>query len=227
MHQPNFLPYAGFFDKIKKSDMFIIVDHCTFSKGKDNWHHRNRIRTSSENGWDYVTIPVSEHYNWKPFHEVKISDCSWFRKKKHLKTMEINYHKAEHFDDFFRDFADVYNQQEKDLGTFNTNLILWFLEKFRIKTKVMRSNDMDFNRDLRKDDMIIELMEKVNGTHFLSGDGAKCYVDPEKYKETGIDLEFQNFHPVPYPQVYQGFIPYLSVFDMLMNTGQLITNGKS
>ena len=59
MHQPNFLPYIGFFDKIKKSDLFIIVDHCTFSKGKDNWHHRNKIRIFNEKGWDYLTVPVS------------------------------------------------------------------------------------------------------------------------------------------------------------------------
>ena len=225
MHQPNFLPYVGFFDKIKRTDMFIIVDHCTFSKGKDNWHNRNRIRTNNNGGWDYLTLPVSEHYNWRPFHEARISEVFPFRRRKHLKTIAQHYQKAPFFDEFFPEFAGIYSINERNLAEFNINLIMWFLEKFDIRAGVLRSTDLDFNNGLKKTDMIIELMKRVGGTHFLSGDGAREYIESERFDEAGISLEFQNFKPEPYPQAYPGFIPYLSALDLLMNTGKLEPNG--
>ena len=226
MHQPNFLPYTGFFDKIKRSDLFIIVDHCDFSKGKDNWHHRNRIRTGNNGGWDYLTLPVSEHWNWKPFHEARISEVFPFRRRKHLKTIAQHYQRAPFFDEFFPEFADIYSINERNLSEFNINIIMWFLEKFRIKAEVLRSTDLDFNNGLRKTDMIIELMKRVDGNHFISGDGAKTYIEHEKFEQEGISLEFQNFKPEPYHQAYPGFVPYLSALDMLMNTGRLEPNGQ-
>ena len=152
MHQPNFLPYAGFFDKIAKSDIFLIVDHLTYSKGKDNWHHRNRIRTNNNTiGWNYVTVPVSEHWNWKPFNEARISEVFPFRRKKHLRTMELNYSKAPFFDKYFEEFREVYSQDEKNLAEFNIKLIMWFLDKFNINIEVLRSSDLDFDNGLKKE----------------------------------------------------------------------------
>jgi hypothetical protein len=226
MHQPNFLPYIGFFDKIKRSHLFILVDHCTFSKGNDNWHHRNRIRTESPSGWDYITVPVSEHFNHMPFHETRISSVFDYKRRKQIKTIIHNYQKAPLFDEYFGEFMEVYTQKEADLAEFNINLIMWFLEKFNIKTEVLRSTELDFNNGLQKSDMIIALMKLVGGTHYLSGDGAREYVEPEKFKQAGITLEFQNFKPEPYPQVFPGFVPYLSALDLLINTGHLEPNGQ-
>ena len=227
MQQPNFLPYRGFFDKIAQSDLFIIVDHLTFSKGKDNWHHRNRIRTSNEIGWDYITVPVSEHWNWRPFHEARISDVFSFRKRKHIKTIAQNYSRAPCFDRFFGEFSEVYSERETDLAEFNIKLIMWMLKRFKIKTEVLRSTELDFTNGLKKNDMIIDLMKRVDGTVFLSGNGAREYIEPDKFEQAGIGLEFQDFRPEPYPQAYPGFVPYLSALDLLMNTGKLETNGQA
>ncbi len=227
MHQPNFLPYNGFFDKIAKSDLFIIVDHLTFSKGKDNWHHRNRIRTNSNGcGWDYLTVPVSEHWNWKPFKEAMISGVFSHRRRKHLRTMEHNYMKAPFFPEFFGEFREVYSQNEPNLAEFNIKLIMWFLEKFKVKVDVLRSSELDFRNGFRKTDMIVELMKRCGGTHFISGDGAREYIEPEKFRDAGIELVFQDYDPKPYPQAFPGFVPNLSAFDLLMNTGKLDCNGK-
>jgi hypothetical protein len=69
-------------------------------------------------------------------------------------------------------------------------------------------------------------MKLIGGTHYLSGDGAREYVEPERFKQAGITLEFQNFRPEPYPQVFPGFVPYLSALDLLINTGYLEPNGQ-
>lgn len=222
MHQPNFLPYSGFYDKVAKSDVFIIVDHLSFSKGKDNWHHRNRIRVNNGTGWDYLTVPVSEHWNWKPFNEARISDVFSFKKRKHIKTIIQHYGRAPYFDFHFDDFLELYSRSEPSLSEFNISLIKLFIEKFRLNVKVLRSTELNPNPGLAKDDMIIDLMKQVSGTTFISGDGAKSYIQPEKFREAGISLEYQDYACPEYLQTYTGFVPNLSAFDMLMNTGRLM-----
>lgn len=228
MHQPNFLPYPGFFEKIAKADLFIVVDHLTFSKGRDNWHHRNRIRTNNNGiGWEYITVPVSEHWNWKPFHEARISDVFSFRKRKHLKTIEQSYGRSPFFGKHYEDFREVYREDEPSLCEFNIRLIMWLLERFSIRTEVLRSTELDFNNGLRKTDMIIELMNRVNGDHFISGDGAREYLEPEKFDRAGLSFEFQNYEQTPYMQQFPEFVPNLSAFDILMNCGSIEPNGYS
>ncbi len=218
IHQPNFLPYIGFFDKVARSDVFVIADHLDFSKGKDNWHHRNRIRT--HDGWMYLTMPVSDHFNYKPFHEVVMNGSLERIKKKHMKSLFYNYRKAPHFEEFFESFGEVYTQDEKRLAEFNISLIEWMLKSFGIRTKVVRSTELDFDRSKRKTDMIIEIVKTVGGTHFISGPGARCYLEEGKFKDNGIVLEYQDFrHPV-YRQAYPGFVPNLSAIDLLFNEGR-------
>ena len=227
MHQPNFLPYVGFFEKVARSDLFIIMDHLDFSKGKDNWHHRNRVRVPNPNGWDFLTLPVSEHWNWRPFTEARISEVGQFKKRKHIKSIIQNYSKVPLFNDFFPEFSEIYMKENPQLSEFNTSLIMFFLEKFKIKTPVLKSSELGNNPLLQKDDMIIDTMKRVSGTHFLSGDGAKTYIQPQEYEKNDIVLEFQDFKPHSYDQAFPGFVPYLSAIDLLFNTGKLKTNGQS
>ena len=218
MHQPNFLPYIGFFDKAAKADLFVIVDHVDFSKGKDNWHHRNRIR--NPRGWDYITMPVSDHFNYKPFTSVVLNGDTEFRKRKHIKTFCLNYQKAPFFDEYFGPFAELYTEKETSLAEFNIKLIRWMLDSMRIRARLVRSSELDFDRDARKTDMIMGIMEAVGGDRFISGDGARCYLERERFQGNGISMEFQNFHHPEYQQTYPGFIPNMSAIDLLFNTGK-------
>jgi hypothetical protein len=218
MHQPNFLPYIGFFDKIAKSDMLVIVDHVDFSKGKDNWHHRNRIR--SFRGWDYITVPVSDHFNYKPFTSVTLNGNIEFKKRKHIRTFSLNYQKAQFFDDYFGSFSEVYVEKENNLAEFNVKLIRWMMESLGIRVKVLRSSELDFDRSAKKTDMIMDIMEAVRGNVFISGDGAKCYIEKERFEGNGISMQFQNFRHPEYPQTYPGFIPNMSAMDLIFNTGK-------
>src|SRR3989338_6081487 len=96
-HQPNYIPYAGFFHKIVQAEAFVIVDNVQFVKrGPFGWIHRNKIRTQS--GWDWLTVPVITKGKFSQKINETIIDNKMPWRRKHWKTIEFNYRKAPHFD---------------------------------------------------------------------------------------------------------------------------------
>ena len=100
---------------------------------------------------------------------------------------------------------------------FNLYAIKLLLNIFDINIKIYFSSE--FNLKTKSNQLLVDLLEKVNATHYLSGIGAKNYHKDEPFKEANIKVVWQDFkHPV-YPQLHGEFIPYLSSIDLLFNCG--------
>jgi len=59
----------------------------------------------------------------------------------------------------------------------------------------------------------------IGANEYLSGLGAKTYLDDTTFKNFGIKVLWQNFVVKPYPQAFPGFEPDMSALDLLMNCG--------
>ncbi len=210
-HQPNYLPWIGYFHKILKSDMFIILDHVQFS-------HRgfiNRNRVKGPHGAVWLTVPVRVHGRMR-IMDVSIDNTrDWNRK--HASTLKAFYAKAPYFEDIYPVLQEVYDSHWENLAELNIEIIMRLATLLNIKRKFVRSSTL--NPQGKKMEMIIDLCKKVNATVYFSGRGAMKYQDPKTFEENGIQLVYQEFeHPV-YPQRFGEFIPNLSIVDMLFNIG--------
>lgn len=222
-HQPEYLPYLGFFYKAAKADKFIFVDHVQFQKkGFKNefFQNRNRIRTAPGlNGWTWLTIPViSKGKRWQNINEVEINNSTRWSEK-HWKTIYLNYKNSPFFNDYKDFFEQLYAKQWAKLADLNEEIIRYLLEKFDIKVPVYKSSDYSFNS--AKTDLLIEMCQKLKADTYLSGVGAKAvgYVLEEEFKKQGFNHIFSDFkHPV-YPQKYKPFVANLSAIDLLFNCG--------
>ena len=68
-HQPQYLPWLGYFDKINKSDIFVFLDDVQYKKRE--FQNRNKIRNST--GEEWLTVPViSKDKYAQKLNEVKI-----------------------------------------------------------------------------------------------------------------------------------------------------------
>jgi len=214
IHQPNFLPWIGYFYKILKCERFVFLDNVQYTK--NSFINRNKIKTSQGELW--LTVPVSFHFGQKIF-EVKI-DNSFDWRKKHLKTLELNYRKAPFFDEIYSLIEEVYYKDGwESISDLNIELILKICNYLNIEREFIRSSDLGV--DGKATELLISIVKELNGKVYLSGFGGAKYQEERLFEEAGIKLVYYDFqHPI-YNQLYGSFIPNLSIIDLLFNSGKL------
>jgi hypothetical protein len=216
-HQPLFIPWIGYFDKIYKADLFVIVDNVQFTSY--GWIRRNSIKTSF--GSQNITVPVIKMKEdlEKKINEVKIDYQMNFKwKKNHLNSFQLNYGRAPYFQEVFARIREIYEYPFYLLSEFNIELIKFICSYLKIETKLVLASELDTGGS--KTDLIIDICYKSNATSFILGmGGSRDYADRKKIESNNITIVEQNFrHPV-YKQLFGEFIPNLSILDILFNEG--------
>ncbi|ADQ79104.1 WbqC-like family protein [Paludibacter propionicigenes WB4] len=211
IHQPDYLPWLGYFNKIALSDVFVFLDDAQFST--DNIHNWNRIK--SPQGELKIKIPVEQKLGYK-INEVRTKDeLKW--REKHLKSISMFYRRAPYYEEVFPDFENIIMKTYPDISKLNETIIRYFCDGFGIQTKFLLSSDL--NLSTFNEERVIDICKAVGGTRYYSGNGAKAYQVEEHFTNRGIQLEYTHFEPFEYPQQWGNFIPCMSVIDYVMNCG--------
>lgn len=230
-HQPEYLPYLGFFYKVAKADKFVLVDHVQYLQ--KSFQNCNRVRTApGANGFTWLTVPVaSRGKRYQKINEAAI-DNSTVWGKKHWKTIYLNYKKAPFFSEHEDFFEKLYLKKWDKLADLTETIIYYLVERLGIKTPLVKSSDYNFTG--KKTDLLIEMCRQFGADAYLSGSGVrnyadegkiekettkKSYVDEEKFKASGLKHIFSDFHQPVYPQKFKPFISNFSVIDLLFNCG--------
>ena len=212
--QPTYLPWLGFFDLMKRADLFILYDHVQYVK-----HSRNKVR--NREGAILLSVPVVHTGRVDvPINQVEIADRPNFRKK-HLDTIRFNYCKAQNFKKYFGELEAIYRKNHRLLVDLNYDLIFWGREKLGITTELKRSSALDIPKGGRVS-TIVSLCKQFGAQKYYSPMGAKAYIDEDNlFEQEGVILEYQRFeHPV-HPQLhYDNFISHLSFIDFLFNVSE-------
>lgn len=217
-HQPNFLPWIGYFHKILNSDTFILLDEVQYTK--NSIANRNKIKSIS--GEQFITIPVSKKVNGSSFFsylETEIAQENWHIKV--TKTIEQNYKKSP----FYNEYKEVIFEilKKSNFCDINITFIKFILLEFEIKTEILLLSQLN-NISGKKNDLLINIGNHLNANIYLSGNGARDYNEEGKFNQNGIKIIYQKFeHPV-YSQLHPPFKPFLSILDLLFNEGK---NGKN
>ena len=218
-HQPDFMPWMGYFYKIFLRDAFVFSDNVQYSKSAR--HNYNDILTG--NGVQRITLPI--HYEVKNLNEIKIAATEKDIKRL-LKTIQQAYAKAEHYDEVFPDIEMLLNNAiGKTLSEFNWICIIFFCNKFGLEKdrKFFFSSRLPLTK--RRDARIIEMCKMLGADTYISGTGAKDYHIEQDYKDNGIKLVYSNYEPLHYPQVKGREAINLSVIDYVMNCGYALPGG--
>lgn len=219
IHQPNYLPWPGYFYKINQVDEFVILDHVDILSGGAG-AITNRTRLKGPDGSVLLTVPVRNDH--KKINEVVI-DYSRNWPQKHLNSFISLYRKAPYFDQYFPDIQAILLNPPSLLSELNTTFIHQLCRWLDIATPIVLSSSLD-HKDLHKSALLVRICRLRQAQRYLSGNGARKYNDEALFTEAGIRLSYSSFQPVPYPQRFGVFVPGLSVLDALFNMGSAAKN---
>lgn len=212
IHQPQFLPWLGYFDKMKKADAFCYLDNVQYKKNE--WQNRNQIKSS--NGRTWITVPVQYRFPQK-IYEVKVNNrTDW--KKKHLLTIASCYGKSNFFKEYISFFQEMYNlnwDRLVDLNIYGSEQLRQIfgisLEKVVVASKLELSD--------HPTDRLIDICHVLGCDTYLSGSGGRNYLELERFQARGVKVVFQDFEPPLYTQRFGEYLSHLSVIDWLFNCG--------
>ena len=215
-HQPNYLPWLGFFDKMLQSDVFVISDNLQFER--HDFQNRNQIKTPQGTKWLTVSVKHDGNGNLMPINEIKIANHNNLPGlKRHWETLKANYVRAPYWKEYKDFFESAYQQEWTMQVDLNMHLIEGLRKFLNINTPLIKSSSLSATG--QNSELIIAQCKELGADMYLSGVGAKSYLNFERFREEGIEVRFQDFqHPV-YNQLHGEFVPNLSAVDYLLCTG--------
>lgn len=212
IHQPDFAPWLGFFNRLAHSDLFIILDDVSFNRY--GWQHRDKVKTPT--GAQWLTIPVKKSGRaGELIKDVELQDFDW--RKKHIRTLETYYGKAPFFMSHKQPIFDIYTGDSTLLADFNCRLLSFFIRFLGIEIETVYASKL--GAEGTKSEKLIDLIRRVGGTSYLSGLGARDYLDEDLFVAAGISVEWQSYKHPTYPQLFGTFEPSLSIIDAYFNCG--------
>lgn len=212
IHQPNFLPYLGLFEKVLYSDVFVIYDTTQFSR--DGFQQRNYIKIGNDKHLCSLSVGTSSSWHLA-IKDVPIIDN--LKTKKMWKTIQTSYSRSPYFKLYEKELEAIFNSEPKTLSDFSIQLIQYFLDKLNWKGRILRSSELTLDTTKRKTDALLEIVQAVGGTVYVSGSSGKNYLEEEKFTQAGIEVVYQSFKPIVYSQRGSDFIPNLAFIDYLFN----------
>jgi len=217
IHQPDFVPYLGFFHRLLHADLYVALDHVQLAR-QGCWTRRDKIKTSKGACW--ISLSTRKCELSTPIKDVELSDSSSWRAS-NLNLLRENYRAAPFFKPVFEPLEQVYGMPFEHMADLNLALIDLVCEWLAIRIPRITSSTLAPAGS--KSEMIAGIVAAVGGTRYLSGLGARDYHEQDPFVRRGIDVIWQEFrHPV-YPQQFGEFIPSLSVVDALFNCGPQAT----
>ena len=212
VHQPQYLPWLGYFDKMDRADVFVLLDTVQFKKNE--WQNRNRIKTASGPQW--LTVPVTYRFPQR-ISEVGINNRERWQ---HLQRQAIltNYRQASCWDFAAPLIEELLTPAWESLSLLNIASVAGLAKLLGIATPLFVASELpEFPED--PDRRLIAIVKYFGADTYLAGGGGRDYMDLDLYRQSGINVEFQEYHHPVYEQRFGPFVPFLSVLDLLFNHG--------
>lgn len=214
IHQPNFLPWLGYFYKMYKSDCFVLLDDVQFIRGG----LINRVKIKSQNGATWLTVPVQKKGQYRQLINKMSPQADDHWKKKVLGTLQTCYGKSPHFYTYLPIIKDIIQGEHNLIADLNTRLIKWLAAELEISTPLYRSSQFP-DVSGKSSERLATICKAVGAQKYLSGFGGQKYQDEEIFESHNIQLIVYDFQHPQYPQQFGEFAPGLSAVDLLFNCG--------
>lgn len=211
--QPMFFPWIGIFEQIRLADLYIHYDDVQFPQGRSLM---SRVQIKTHDGIQWLTVPIVREKN-QLIKDVLIDEKQDWRSR-HLKTLQSNYAKAEFSDEMLNLVKEIYQLKTKYLSELNIFTIEKISSFFDFSTLFEISSK--YQTRTSSSEKLLELILSVKGKIYITGHGARNYLDHELFEKNQIAVEYMDYKRNHYPQLHGMFEPHISVLDLIANAGR-------
>jgi WbqC-like protein family len=212
IHQPHYFPYPGFFHKLSLADTFVIMDEAQYDR-----RFTNRNRILDPHGVVWLSVPIEKADKFRPVREVRINNALPWREE-HWKKVLVSYANASYFKLYVVELKEFYEASWISLFDLDLATTRKVLEWLGIKIKIILESDLGVTSSATQ--RLVDICKAVGADTYVSGRGAKEYMDESLFASNGLSLEYQQYYSRPYPQRFGGsFVPDLSILDAVFNLG--------
>lgn len=214
--QSSYLPWLGVFDMLDRVDLFVLHDDLQYDK---SWRNRNRIRTGGEQGWTWLTVPVSLPVGTATQLDQARVDHAQPWARKHWALIAHNYQRAPWFERYAPAYEAILLGARHELLTeLNEALLAVAMEQLGLVCPIRHSRELGLG-NLRKNARVAAICRAVGADVWLANSACRDYVEPEIYEKSGVRVVFQDYAHPEYPQQYTPFVSHLSILDLIFNCG--------
>lgn len=210
--QSNYLPWREYFDFIDSVDLFIVYDDVQFTRR--DWRTRNLLKTPHGPRW--LSVPVRYRERSQLICETEI-DYSRDWRAEHLNLIRLNLAKAPHLRDALALIEPVFDARHRTISDLNVALLRSIGAYLGIATPLRMSSELSASGT--KTERLIQLLAAAGATEYLSGPGARGYLEESRFEALGIGLEYKTYDYAPYPQQWGPFDGAVSIVDTIANCG--------
>jgi len=212
IHQPQYIPWPGYFAKILSVDTFILYDSAQYQK--NSIINRNKLLMNKKE--HHLTIPTQAGRTQDKIKEKKTVIDGW--RVKHLNVIKGNYPKCNFYPEVLKIFEKTFDQDTDSLCEINCRNVRMICEYLGITTQLVLSSQLNIDGDGDATQKNLDMVKKVSGKEYISGEGGKNYLKEELFSNSGIKVRYFHFLPTDYPQHgMKSHVPGLSIIDLIAN----------
>jgi hypothetical protein len=209
--QPYFFPYIGYWQLINAVEKYVICDDVNFIKG--GWVNRNKILINGKG--KLINLRMHNASQNKFINQVEVLGNPVYNKEL-LKTLEICYKKAPHYEDVFPVIESIIKLDERNLARYLEFSIRRVCEYLSIGPDFIVSSTITKNCNLRRQDKVIEICKIIGADEYINAIGGQALYFPEDFAAQGIQLKFLKTGEIRYQQFKNKFVKNLSIIDVMM-----------
>lgn len=220
--QPGYLPWLGFFDQMRRVDLFLVADEMQFTSS--GWVHRNRVR--GPEGAQWLTLPARPEPA-QAIRDVALEPGAPWRRK-HLATLRHLYARSPHAAAELDALETALPAEATRVPEVSLATIRFLADALDVRTPVLLSSELGlearyaarFPERPSPTHRIVAYLEALGASELVEGETGRSYFDVPLFAAHGMRVHFHHYRHPEWPQLHAPFVSHLSALDLLLCAGR-------
>lgn len=213
--QPMYFPWVGMFEQIRLADVYVNYGDVQFSKGS----FTNRVQIKTASGMKWMTVPLQNFSLGQSIDEVKVSRSRDWRGQ-HFDMLKQAYAAAPFRQSMLSVVESVLSAPLDTLGAISRRSMEVCCDYYGLSVGKRMLDVADLKVAGASSQRVLDIVQSLGGSRYLTGLGARNYLDHALFEAAGIRVEYMDYRKIPYPQLHGEFTPFVSILDLIANKGE-------